>query len=80
MAQEILRHPNTIGMIAVLELDHPSKNRTIMKDGFDSTYKLGTIDGFEMCLSMLKDLGNPAPLPLASITPTWGVEEAEAKK
>lgn len=80
MAQEILTHPNMIGMLATLELDHPAKNKITLRDGFDATYKLGRIEGFEECLSMLRDLGKPAPLPLEHITATWGAEETEPKK
>lgn len=75
MAREILDHPNMAAMLAVLELDHPAKNRTPLKDGFDATYKLGQIDGFEQCLTMLRELGTPAPLPHQALVATWGVEE-----
>ena len=80
MAQEILNHPNMLAMLATLELDHPAKvKRSPVRDGFDATYRCGQIEGFEECLSMLKNLGNPAPLPLEHIQATWGAEE-EAKK
>lgn len=65
-------------MLAVLELDHPAKERIpakIINDGFGATYRLGQIDGFEMCLSMLRELGKPAPLPIQHLEATWGAED-----
>lgn len=73
-AQEILNSSSMLEMLAVLELDHPARNRTALRDGFDATYKIGQVDGFQQCLDMLRDLGKPAPLPARQIEPTWGAE------
>lgn len=80
MAREILEHPNTSAMLAVLELDHPAKNGRSLRDGFDATYRIGQIDGFEQCLTMLRELGTPAPIPPGQIAATWGADEPEGKK
>lgn len=74
-AHNILNTHEMAGMLAVLELDHPAKNRTALKDGFDATYRIGCVDGFEMCLSMLRELGKPAPLPMQHLEATWGSED-----
>lgn len=79
MAREILNHPNMAAMLAVLELDHPAKNIPAVHDGFGSTEQLGIIKGFERCLTMLKALGEPAPLPPDILIPTWGAEETKTK-
>lgn len=66
-------------MLAILELDHPAKTIPRVHDGFDSTYVLGTIKGYEQCLTMLKQLGEQAPLPPTEIKATWGMEEPTTK-
>lgn len=82
-AREILNHPSMASMLAVLELDHPAKQRVpskVINDGFGATYRLGQIDGFELCLSMLKQLGEAAPLPPTELKATWGIEEQATGK
>jgi hypothetical protein len=64
-------------MLAILELDHPSKNIPAVHDGFGATEQLGIIKGYERCIRMLRDLGEPAPIPPEPIIPTWGVSEPE---
>jgi hypothetical protein len=87
MAREVLNSPGMAAMLAVLELDHPGKERVLAKivnDGFGATLRLGQIDGFNQCLTMLKQLGEPAPLAPAAIQSTWGVNiegtDSEVKK
>ena len=77
MAREILGNPNMQAMLAILELDHPSKNIPAVHDGFGATEQLGILKGYERCLSMLKALGDPAPLPPQEIIPTWGAEQKQ---
>jgi hypothetical protein len=77
MAREILSHPNMSAMLAVLELDHPSKNIPAVHDGFGATEQLGIIKGYERCIRMLRDLGEAAPIPPEAITTNWGVNEPE---
>jgi hypothetical protein len=64
-------------MLAVLELDHPSKNIPAIHDGFGATEQLGIIKGYERCLSMLRSMQEPAPIPPAAIHATWGSEQAK---
>lgn len=73
MAREILDHPNTAAMLSVLELDHPSKNIPAVHDGFGATEQLGVIKGYERCLKMFRELGEPAPVSPRQIEATWGV-------
>lgn len=73
-ARQILDHPTTQSMLATMELDHPAKLASGAKDGFDATYRLGMIDGFERCLTMFRNLGAaPAPQPDAVLS-TWGAD------
>ena len=87
MAREVLNNPGMSAMLAVLELDHPGKERVFSKmvnDGFGATLRLGQIDGFNLCLTMLKQLGEPVPLAPTPLQATWGVNiegtENEVKK
>lgn len=75
MAREILSHPNMASMLATMELDHPAKNIPTVHDGFGSTEQLGIIKGYELCLKMLRQLGEPAPMPSLPVEATWGVKE-----
>lgn len=75
LAREILDDPAMREMLAVLELDHPAKSKTVVHDGFGATYKLGEIDGFERCLAMLRSLGESPPPPPEPIIATWGEQK-----
>ena len=75
MAQDMLSRPAMSAMLAVLELDHPSKNIPAVHDGFGATEQLGIIKGYERCLRMLRELGEPAPIAPKQIEATWGVDE-----
>lgn len=75
LAREVLDCAEMREMLAVLELDHPSKNIPTVNDGFGATEQLGIIRGYERCLSMLKNLGEPLPAPPEPIVATWGPEQ-----
>lgn len=74
-ARGILEKPEAAQMLATLELDHPAKTRVPVKDGFDATYRLGFIEGFEHCLVMLRSLGENLPVPRQHVQSTFGSEE-----
>lgn len=76
LAREILDCAEMREMLAVLELDHPSKNIPSVRDGFGATEQLGIIRGYERCLAMLKNLGEPLPAPPEPIVATWGPEQS----
>lgn len=76
-ASEILKSSTVTQMLATLDLDHPAKVRVPMKDGFDATYRVGFIEGYEHCLSLLRSLGDNPPAPPRTIPSTFGVEDAK---
>lgn len=75
LAREILDTPEMREMLAVLELDHPSKNIPTVSDGFGATEQLGIIKGYERCLILLRSLGESLPAPPEPIVATWGPEQ-----
>ena len=76
----VLGNPSTREMLAVLELDHPARARVAMKDGFDATLRVGLIDGFQLCLDMLRSLGEPLAAAPAEVRTTWGVPDEPTEK
>lgn len=72
-AGQILNHSVMREMLAILELDHPSKNIPAIQDGFGATEQIGIIKGYERCLNLLRSLQEPAPSPPQTIETTWGV-------
>jgi hypothetical protein len=81
IANQVINSRGMQDMLAVMELDHPSKNIPALRDGFGATEQLGIIRGYEMCLNQLKALATPAPIAPPEIPTTWGTEnEPEEKK
>lgn len=76
-AREILNLSGMKEMMSVLYLDHPSRNIPTIKDGVGAAEQIGIIRGYEMCLTMLSQLGEAAPEIPQHISATWGVDDVE---
>lgn len=74
-AAEILTNPVMSQMMATLELDHPARGPSQPKDGCDATYRVGLIDGFELCLRRLESLGKNLPQAQSPIESTFGSQQ-----
>lgn len=74
-AAEILADPVVSQMMATLELDHPARGPSQPKDGCDATYRVGLIDGFELCLRRFESLGKNLPQTQSPIESTFGPQQ-----
>lgn len=79
-ARQVLDSQEMQAMLATMELDHPSKSPMPLKDGFEATYRIGFIDGFEHCLATLRNLGVSLPTDPVALKSTWGIDGQPSKQ